>query len=111
MGRGLSGDHPVLEFVLEQWPALIFLPSVFALIGVLVGVTAWWERRDRATAARKSAQQNVVAAPPRTAAAATRSTPRAAGRRAWWGQARCTCSWHAAPDGTTPAPAAARRAA
>lgn len=110
MLRGLSGDHPVVELLLEQWATLIFLPSVLLLIGVLVGVTAWWERRD--AMARKSSEQseeNAAAPPRRIDAAPARSTPGAALRRAWRGRALCTCSWHAAVNGTTPA--AARRAA
>jgi hypothetical protein len=39
MGRGVNGDHPVLDVFIKQWPSLIFLPAILGLIVVLVAVT------------------------------------------------------------------------
>jgi hypothetical protein len=39
--------HPILSWILDSWPAMIWLPSVLLLIAVLVLITRWWDERDR----------------------------------------------------------------
>ena len=74
MGRGEQGDRSVLDVVLDQWPTLIFLPAILVLVGVLVGVTRWWDRRDGMLV--------------------TAGTTRDAWWRRFRREPRCTCSWH-----------------
>ena len=38
--------HPQLYFVIQNWPSLIFLPSVLVLIASLALVTRRWDQRD-----------------------------------------------------------------
>jgi hypothetical protein len=40
--------RPILSWILDSWPAMIWLPSVLLLIAVLVLITRWWDERDAA---------------------------------------------------------------
>jgi hypothetical protein len=51
----LRYSHPWLAYILHQWPATIFLPSVLLLVAVLALVTRWWNHRDAATAQEQAA--------------------------------------------------------
>jgi hypothetical protein len=46
----LKYRHPWLAFILDYWPATVFLPSVLLLVAVLALITRWWDRRDVAAA-------------------------------------------------------------
>ena len=74
MGRSAKGDTSVLDVVLQEWPILIYVPLVLVLLGVLVGVTRWWDGRDGMRTTEKKARD--------------------AWRPRWRRQAVCTCSWH-----------------
>jgi hypothetical protein len=37
----------VVAFILDYWPATLFLPSVLLLIAALALITRWWDRRTR----------------------------------------------------------------
>jgi hypothetical protein len=74
MGRSAKGDTSVLDVVLQEWPILIYVPLVLVLLGVLVGVTRWWDERDGMRTTEKKVRD--------------------AWRPRWRRQAVCTCSWH-----------------
>jgi hypothetical protein len=74
MGRSAKADTSVLDVVLHEWPILIYVPLVLVLLGVLVGVTRWWDGRDGMRATEKKTRD--------------------AWRPRWRRQAVCTCSWH-----------------
>lgn len=74
MGRGANGSPSVLEVVLQQWPLLIFMPAILVLLGVLIGITRWWDLRDGMRVTEK--------------------TVRDKWRLRWRREERCTCSWH-----------------
>ena len=44
----LKYSQPWLAFILDYWPATLFLPSVLLLIAALALITRWWDRRDAA---------------------------------------------------------------
>ena len=46
----LKSSQPSLPFILDYWPATLFLPSVLLLIAALALITRWWDRRDAAPA-------------------------------------------------------------
>jgi hypothetical protein len=53
----LKYSHPWLAFILDYWPATVFLPSVLLLVTALALLTRWWDRRDAATAQEPPAPQ------------------------------------------------------
>jgi hypothetical protein len=100
MGRGSTGGRSMLDLFVEQWPMLIFVPTVLGLVAAMVAVTGWWDRRDRArlaeqmaekrarraAALRASSSSTVVVPPPRRSGSVSRT--------GWRRRTRCNCSWH-----------------
>ena len=110
MRRIFSGDSPVLDLLAEQWPVLIFLPSVLLLVAVLALVTRRWDRRDAAARAQKR-RAAAVASRPKATVAPSRTSSRPAVRSTWWRRQRCTCSWCTVPTADDAAAGSGRRAA
>jgi hypothetical protein len=53
----LRYSHPWLEFILDYWPATVFLPSVLLLVAALALFTRWWDRRDASAVQEPPAHQ------------------------------------------------------
>jgi hypothetical protein len=103
MGRGVNGDHPVLDVIIEQWPSLIFLPAILGLIVALVAVTRWWDQRDKSRLADEEARRADAPARPTRDEVITPPPPRPGDRRRHRWRQRPAATVHGTPSAPTSA--------